>query len=593
MISSTAETSRLGHIIIVDDGDAGVIGFASTTMTVQETEPVAFAVIRRRGNSSGIATAIIDVVPGLSTARQGTANPNFVFSRTVLTWGDGDSDIRSIALFIVNDNVPSIPDKYLLLNITSTTAARPDAWQQSLTLKIADSGCPSGFRVSQGSSTDHQPRCVSAAGSASSNSNDLAVALSAGLVGGVVGLLSVAFAVWWRLSGQMRLKLSRATHAEFLEKHVAKQTGLVAAEVPRESVQILDRIGAGEFGIVSRARVIGLDGRPRLCAAKIMKQGATYEDRCNFLEEAAIMQGLHHHHIVALCGIVAADEPMLILLEYVPHGNCLQFVQAIPPSHRLPGGSTIRMLEVFCSHIALGMAYLEQMRVVHRDLAARNVMVGQDAFGEYICKVADFGMSGEMRGDKSYYKKGGREKLPYRWLSIECIRHQKFTHASDCWALGVTMWELFSFGETPYAGIAPSMLLSHLREGNRLAMPFACSHDFFSNIMAPCWSENPDERPAFDSIAAEIAQRLTRAPCVASPAVNRIRRRSNATAIPSNNAIQRGEYAMDVVNMSVTVADESQAHTQPYAEPDPESRGYIVCLGSPSVGRADDKSTVC
>ena len=35
----------------------------------------------------------------------------------------------------------------------------------------------------------------------------------------------------------------------------------------------------------------------------------------------------------------------------------------------------------------------------------------------------------------------------------ECINYLKFTSASDVWAFGVTLWELFTYGYQPWAGM--------------------------------------------------------------------------------------------------------------------------------------------
>ena len=86
--------------------------------------------------------------------------------------------------------------------------------------------------------------------------------------------------------------------------------------------------------------------------------------------------------------------------------------------------------------------------------------------------------------------------VPVRWMAPETLQYGLFTTHSDVWAFGVLIWEMFSMGLKPYAGLLNRDIFQFLNDGCRMQSPADCPEDVYA-IMVKCWSKTPSERPMF------------------------------------------------------------------------------------------------
>lgn len=233
--------------------------------------------------------------------------------------------------------------------------------------------------------------------------------------------------------------------------------------------------------------------------------------RNDFLKEIKIMSRLKDPNIIRLLAVCITDDPLCMITEYMENGDLNQFLSRHePPNSSSSSVPTVSYanLKFMATQIASGMKYLSSLNFVHRDLATRNCLVGKN----YTIKIADFGMSRNLySGD--YYRIQGRAVLPIRWMSWESILLGKFTTASDVWAFGVTLWEMFTFcQEQPYSQLSDEQVIENTGEFFRdqgrqtyLPQPAICPDSVYK-LMLSCWRRDTKHRPSFQEIHLLLLQ---------------------------------------------------------------------------------------
>lgn len=258
-------------------------------------------------------------------------------------------------------------------------------------------------------------------------------------------------------------------------------------------------LGSGAFGTVYKGIWIPDGENVKIpVAIKVLRENTSPKANKEILDEAYVMAGVGSPYVSRLLGICLTSTVQLVT-QLMPYGCLLDHVR----EHRGRLGS--QDLLNWCVQIAKGMSYLEDVRLVHRDLAARNVLVKSPNH----VKITDFGLARLLDIDETEYHADGG-KVPIKWMALESILRRRFTHQSDVWSYGVTVWELMTFGAKPYDGIPAREIPDLLEKGERLPQPPICTIDVYM-IMVKCWMIDSECRPRFRELVSEFS-RMARDP---------------------------------------------------------------------------------
>ncbi|CAI2356127.1 unnamed protein product [Caenorhabditis sp. 36 PRJEB53466] len=325
-----------------------------------------------------------------------------------------------------------------------------------------------------------------------------------------------------------------------------------------------EKIGKGMFGQVYCGSWEKTG--PRSVAVKVIEQADRMIEK-----EAATINRLDHPNIVKLYGVTRDHSNLLLVFELMNLGELRTYVRMRSPEieqiGRRPPALTVEELKRIAYEIITAAVYLKSQQIVHRDIAARNCLVsGESDMGcktpadrpPIRVKISDFGMSRRLYSSADYYTMEHKGMLPIRWLPPEACKIHKFTYMSDVWALGVTIWECFSYGGLPFGELTNTEVSSFaLKRENMELIPEQPPHcpDHVYAFMKKCWIIDPQMRATaeellademFDFIRTEQssgAKRYPSTPNVPLPSVDsdRIEETSFVVASSSMDYIMPGE----------------------------------------------------
>jgi eukaryotic-like serine/threonine-protein kinase len=305
----------------------------------------------------------------------------------------------------------------------------------------------------------------------------------------------------------------------------ADRSGLIQETVVLGRYRLLERLGAGGFGVVWRAYDELLH---REVAVKRISLGAGGDpiDSERATREALAGARLAHPAIVVLHEACAAEDAFYLISELVLGDTLAELIAA--------GELTDEELLEIALALTEALDHAHARGVIHRDVKPQNVLVPHhpDERGA-VAKLADFG-GARLSGEDALTRTGDvLGTLAY--MAPEQSEGQAATEATDLYALALVLYEGFS-GVNPVRGSTPAATARRIGarvaplERRRGDLPVALT-EAIDLALAP----EPERRGTLEDLHLAIEEALVRG--LRRPRRGRSRSRRANAASPGEGAL--------------------------------------------------------
>jgi len=223
-------------------------------------------------------------------------------------------------------------------------------------------------------------------------------------------------------------------------------------------------VGRGGFSVVYEGteKTTG-----RKVAIKVIDKKKQDAEQLKILErEIEIMRKLKHPNIVELYDVVATNDQIFMVLEFVSGGELYDQIVARGSFTEADAANLMRQ-------ILSATAYMHENGIAHRDLKPENLLLSTAKADEV--KVADFGLSKDTSSGMSAMTTCCGSPS---YVAPEVLQQGTYNNCCDIWSLGVILYVLLS-GFLPFYGDTQEELFDKILTGS-----YSFNHKCWEDISA-------------------------------------------------------------------------------------------------------------
>ncbi|KAA6390277.1 MAG: putative NEK/NEK2 protein kinase, partial [Streblomastix strix] len=175
-------------------------------------------------------------------------------------------------------------------------------------------------------------------------------------------------------------------------------------------------------------------------------------------EEIAMLKLAQSKYTVQLIDCFSFDVDICILQEFCSGGNLRDLIKKM---ETWTVDDKLNKCYIIFFQVLMSLKHLHSLKIVHRDLKPENIFLDKDGNA----KTGDFGLALKMASFSQVYAAGTQCYQP-----PEALTQNKMAEASDIWALGVIVVEMFT-GVHPFQGRTLDETVQNIKNGRFKPIP--------------------------------------------------------------------------------------------------------------------------